>query len=261
MDCLESLISSPTVPRKGIGMKPDLHLILSQEAWLNSRCMADRIFNSWTPLEAANCLGSRGIRRAYFRCMRFQLPQISVGGSRGQPPPSVVAAIDMGTSRIKFVRVQRRSGKYVLTHFGSHPVSHSLGDGQTPQSQMAEVFRACMADMGLKRGHSVASISARSTLIRHVEFPQMPLEDMKKALKLNSSPYLHQQYTNYNFDCHILPPRVAKPETTKGPTRLQVLVGGASTQDVLLCRDSLLAAGLVPLAINLAPVAMLNAFE
>jgi type IV pilus assembly protein PilM len=92
----------------------------------------------------------------------------------------------------------------------------------------------------------------------------MPLEDMKKALKINSAPYLHQQYTNFNFDCYVIPPRAPKQGETapnKSASKLQVLVGGASTQDVLLCRDSMLSAGLVPMAINLAPVAVINAFE
>jgi type IV pilus assembly protein PilM len=196
--------------------------------------------------------------------MRFQLPKISVGGARTQAMPPTIVAIDMGTSRLKYLRMQRRSNRYVLTHFGWLPVKTGAAavSGQTPQVEMAELVRACLAEIGLKRGHAVASISARSTLIRHVEFPQMPLEEMKKALKLNSSPYLHQQYTNYNFDCHIVPPKTPKPgETTKGAVKLQVLVGGASTQDVLLCRDALLGAGLIPMAINLAPIATLNAFE
>jgi len=172
--------------------------------------------------------------------------------------PSVIAALDVGTSRVKCMRMQRRSGRYVLTHFASRSALPASGESQVPQPQMSEIIRGLMKEIGVKRGHAVASLSARSTLIRHVEFPQMPLEDMKKALKLNSAPYLHQQYTNYNFDCYIIPPRGEAP---KGPVKLQVLVGGASTQDVLYCRDSILGAGLIPLAINLAPVAVLNAYE
>jgi type IV pilus assembly protein PilM len=194
--------------------------------------------------------------------MRFQLPSISLSGARGQGLPSVLLAIDLGTSRLKCLRMQRRSGRYALTHCTSVPMPSPAAELPAQQEQIMAALRQCMKDTGVKRGHTVASISARSTLIRHVEFPQMPLDDMKKALKLNSAPYLHQQYTNFNFDCYIIPPRPVKEgEAAKGPSRLQVLVGGASTLDVLLFRNAIIGSGLVPLAINLAPVAVINAFE
>jgi len=191
------------------------------------------------------------------------MPKISFGGAGAKSTPSVLLAVDMGTNSVKYVRMQRRSGKYVLTHFGCQRVHGVNHDGLSSQEQVAGIVRQCMSEVGMKRGSGVASISARSTLIRHVEFPQMPLDDMKKSLKLNSAPYLHQQYTNFNFDCYIIPPRIAKEgeATAKPASKLQVLVGGASVQDVLFCRDSMLAAGIVPLAINLAPVAIINAFE
>lgn len=189
------------------------------------------------------------------------MPKIGSGSSE-QALPSVIVAMDMGTSAVKFVRMQRRSGKYVMTHFGSHKLNGVNGAALPTQEHLTETLRACMSEMNMKRGHAVASISARSTLIRHVDFPQMPLDDMKKSLKINSAPYLHQQYTGFNFDCYIMPPRAAKTtESAKAPNKLPVLVGGASTQDVLFCRDTLLGANLTPLAINLAPVAVINAFE
>jgi type IV pilus assembly protein PilM len=192
--------------------------------------------------------------------MRFQMPKLALGASGGKSSPSVLFAMDLGSSSLKFIRLHRKGGKYAITHFG-----HKLLNGvaQNPSVQgLSEVVKSCMAEVGMKKGHGIASISARSTLIRHVEFPQMPLDEMKKALKVNSAPYLHQQYTNFNFDCHIIPPRPAKEgEASKAGSKLLVLVGGASTQDVLLCRDAMTEANLVPLSINLAPVAKINAFE
>src|ERR1051326_742220 len=194
--------------------------------------------------------------------MRFQMPKMIGLGSREKALPSVIVAWDRGTRAVKFVRMQGRAGKYVMTHFGSHKLGGVGGTVQPTQEHLIETLRDCMSKMNMKRGHAVASMSARSTVIRHVDFPQMPLEEMKKSLKINSAPYLHQQYTGYNFDCYIMPPRAAKTsEAAKAPSKLPVLVGGASTQDVLLCRDSLLSANLTPLAINLAPVAVINAFE
>ena len=174
----------------------------------------------------------------------------------------MLLAIDFGTHSLKMIRLQKKSGGYTLTHFGAQRLP--LKDGKSPSTPgvYTELLRQCMGEMSVKKGCAAASLSARSTLIRHVEFPQIPLEDMKKALKLNSSPYLHQHYTDFNFDCHILAPRSGKgAEPQKSGAKMEVMVGGASVHDVLLFRDALTEANLVPLTINLAPVAVINAFE
>lgn len=195
--------------------------------------------------------------------MRFQMPNWGANVARKPVTPSAVIAFDLGVSSLKYVRLQKKSGLYALTHFGVKRVIEGAdGSDSVNAEQLGQAVRACAEEMGIKRGHAVASLSARSTLVRQVEFPQMPLEDMKKALKINSAPYLHQQYSNFNFDCHIIPPRAVKnTDASKAPAKIQVLVGGASTPDVLLCRDALTSAGFSPLAINLAPIALVNAYE
>jgi type IV pilus assembly protein PilM len=111
------------------------------------------------------------------------------------------------------------------------------------------------------------AVGVNDSVMRHVEMPKMPAEDMRLVLKMNSKNYLQQDLPNHVFDCFVLPARaVAGPADAakiagSAVIKQKVLVAGARKQLVEDFQTALKGAGLVPDYIVPALVGPVNTFE
>ena len=55
------------------------------------------------------------------------------------------------------------------------------------------------------------AIGLDDAVVRQVELPQIPVDEMRMVLKNNSKTYMQQDLPEYVFDCYIFPPRQAAP--------------------------------------------------
>jgi Tfp pilus assembly PilM family ATPase len=173
-------------------------------------------------------------------------------------------AVDLGGRITKAVHVQRRGDGFVLCRYAL--LDTPIFERAIPVDLLAEHLKAVNEAMGGKCKWLVLTMGVNDVLLRHVELPPMPTEDIRMVLKNNSRVYLQQELSGYVFDFQLAsPPRqpAAKP-TTKGPAGQQkqkVLIGGAKKQ---LVDDLALAArnvGLVPDHIIPGVIGPVNAFE
>lgn len=88
----------------------------------------------------------------------------------------------------------------------------------------------------------------------------MPMDEVKNALKLNSARYLRRDFSNYYLDVVELIDGTDDVKKKKTP-KMNVLVGGASREEVKWYRDALAAAKIRPETMELAAVSVVNAFQ
>jgi type IV pilus assembly protein PilM len=110
------------------------------------------------------------------------------------------------------------------------------------------------------------TVGVSDAMVRTVEMPVMPADDMRMVLKHNSRNYLQQDMTNFLFDCHVLSNEVsAKPAApAKGQSAAQkqrVLVAGARKQIVQDFTEGAKNAGLAVDQIVPGLIGPVNAFE
>ena len=104
-------------------------------------------------------------------------------------------------------------------------------------------------------------------ILRSVELPLLPVEDLRMMLKLNSKMYLQQELNDYVFDCHLFamsgasPEASGKPEASKSPTKCRALVGGIKRPLLEQVVAGIKLAGLVPDQVVPMLVTPANAFE
>jgi len=151
-------------------------------------------------------------------------------------------AVDLGGRITKAVHLQRRGEEYTLSRYAL--LDAPIFDKTIPVELLTDHLNAINNAFGGKCKWLALTVGVNDTVVRHVELPPMPPDDMRLVLKNNSRVYLQQDMSGYVFDCHIPktnpPPRPA--DAKKGaaaPAKQKVLIAGAKKQLV----DDFVAAG------------------
>ena len=183
------------------------------------------------------------------------------GGARKRPDQ--ILAVDLGSRTTKAVHVQRRGENYALCRFAL--LDAPIFEKAMSAELLTEHLRAVNQALHSKTKLVCLTASVNDALVRHVEMPRMPIDDMRLVLKHNSRNYLQQDLSNYVFDCHVIPPRGdVKSEPSKGPAnpaKQKVLVAGARKQLVDDFVEGAKHAGLVANQIVPGLIGPVNAFE
>ena len=176
-----------------------------------------------------------------------------------------VVAIDLGGRTTKAVFLQRRDGRCFLNRYAL--LDAPIYEKSLSVELLTEHLKAVCQALDGKGKPTAIAIGVNDSLMRHVEMPRMPVDDMRLVLKNNSRNYLQEDLANYVFDCFMVAQRAAPPGTgdparPAAPVLKQkVLVAGARKQLVedflaAIKNTGMLASHIVPGL--LGPV---NAFE
>lgn len=142
-------------------------------------------------------------------------------------------AVDLGTRTTKAVIIERRGEGFALTRYAL--LDAPIFDKKISSELLAGHLRDVVQKLDVPAKLVTLAIGLDDALVKQIELPPIPLDDMRLVLKNNSKAYLQQDLQGYAFDCHIFLPKISdKVEAPKGGgmPKLKVLVGGAK-QDLL----------------------------
>lgn len=184
------------------------------------------------------------------------LPFIASGSSRKRDQ---MLAVDLGSRTTKAVHLQRRADTIVLSRFAV--LDAPIFDKILSPEMLGEHLRAISLTLEAKTRLVTLTTNVNDALVRHVEMPRMPVDDMRLVLKHNSRNYLQQDLTNYVFDCHFLPVISGDAGKSGGAAKQKVLVAGGKKQLVDDYVEGARVAGLVADFIVPGLIGPVNAFE
>ncbi len=164
-------------------------------------------------------------------------------------------AVDLGSRTTKAVHLQRQGDGLVLNRFVV--LDAPIFEKSLSAELLGEHLRAVSQAMEVKTRLVAMTTNVNEALVRHVEMPRMPIEDMRLILKHNSRNYLQQDLSNYVFDCHFLPPGAEAAKSQKQ----KILVAGGKKQLVDDYVGGARSAGLVADHIVPGLIGPVNAFE
>lgn len=115
--------------------------------------------------------------------------------------------VDIGSHTIKVCQLKRSGDGYELEKFaavdiypsGEHPV-----DIQEQQTAKIEALKRALELGGIKAKHSVSAISGESIIVRYLQLPEMPEDELKKALQWEAEEYIPFRLSEVNLDSVIL---------------------------------------------------------
>ena len=172
-------------------------------------------------------------------------------------------AVDLGSRTTKAVLVQRRGEGFALSGYLllDAPIFEKLLSAEL----LSEHLKAVSQGLGGRSKVVTLTVGVNDALVRPVEMPRLPLEELRMVLKFNSRNYLQQDLSNYAFDCHVVPSSQpaasATAGTAAGQPKQKVLVAGAKQQLVNDYVEGAKGAGLIVDHIVPGLIGPVNAFE
>ena len=167
-------------------------------------------------------------------------------------------AVDLGNRITKAVHMQRRGDGYALCGFAL--LDAPIFEKTLSVELLAEHLKAVAQLLDCKTKLVAMTIGVNDALVRHVEMPTMPADEMRSILKLNSRVYLQQDLPNHVFDCDIGSLRAPDKKNPAG-AKQKLLIAGTKKQLVDDFVASARTAGLTPDYLVPGAIAPVNAFE
>src|ERR1043166_9360771 len=180
----------------------------------------------------------------------------------GRNKRAQILAVDLGGRRTKAVQIQRRDDTIALTGYAM--LDAPVFDKTIPIELLTEHLQTLNQTMGSKTKLLVMTVGVNDSVVRPVEMPKIPIDDLRQVLKLNSKTYLQQDLSQYVFDCHIIPPwqQGATPDAAAaGMPKQKVLVTDAHNQLVNGMVEGAKRAGFITDHIVPGLIGPVNSFE
>ena len=178
-----------------------------------------------------------------------------------------VIAIDLGSRTTKAVLLERRGETLALLRYAM--LDAPIFEKKISPELLADHLHAVAEALGGTTKFIAVAVGLGDAVVRQVDLPQIPLDEMRTILKINHKNYLQQDLPNHTFDCYIIPPRVqtANAKATEpsraaiAASKLKVLAAAAKQQLIADFLQATKTAGLVADALVPSLVGPINAFE
>ncbi len=176
-----------------------------------------------------------------------------------------IVAIDLGGRTTKAVFLQRRSEGFVLSRYAV--LDAPIYEKTLSVELLTEHLKSICQSLEAKGKPVALAVGLNEAMVRHVDMPRMPIEDMRLVLKNNSKNYLQQDLPNYVFDCFVIPantlatPADAAKIANTAVMKQKVLVAGAKRQAIEDYSAAIKAAGMVADCVIPGLLGPINTFE
>jgi type IV pilus assembly protein PilM len=172
-------------------------------------------------------------------------------------------SVDLGSRTTKAALFERRGEILALTRYAL--LDAPIFDKKMSPELLGDHLKSVAEALGNTTRFIIVALGLEDAMVRQIELPQIPLEEMRQILKVNHKNYLQQELPNHVFDCYVIPPRTIAAGENKGAAggspKLKVLAAAAKQQ---LVDDFLRASQLAGLSAEcLVPglIGPMNTFE
>lgn len=173
--------------------------------------------------------------------------------------PKKTVALDIGSSVVKAVQLRKVARNYELEKFGIaeiYPGIDKKSAGVNRREAKVEAIRQALADGGISAKYSVSAVSGESIIVRYIQLPEMPEDELKGAIRWEAEDYIPFPLEEVNLDSMIL----GRTEVAGSP-KIDVLLVAAKKDLIGEHIDLLKSADLSPAVIDVDSFGFLNCFE
>ena len=188
--------------------------------------------------------------------MAFTLPFLN-GATKKKRTQMI--AVDLGSRTTKAVLLEKRGEILALTRYAL--LDAPLFEKKISVELLGDHLKSVAEALGSTTKFITMAVGLDDAIIRQIELPQIPLDEMRQILKVNHKNYLQQDLPNHVFDCYIIPPRLNPGDKEAGVPKLKVLAAAAKQQLVADFINAAALAGLIADSLVPGLVGPINTFE
>src|ERR1035438_1567496 len=191
--------------------------------------------------------------------MALPLPFLN-GASRKKR--AQMMSVDLGSRTTKAVLFERRGEILAMTRYAL--LDAPIFEKKISPELLGDHLKSVAEALGNTTRYLTVAVGLEDAVVRQIELPQIPLDEMRQVLKVNHKNYLQQDLPNHVFDCYIVPPRMTGPgdkNAAAGAPKLKVLATAAKQQLVDDFMRATQLAGLTAECLVPGLIGPMNTFE
>lgn len=172
---------------------------------------------------------------------------------RGEEP---YIAVDIGSSTIKLVEVQGRRGELRVEALAVLPTPSTAVQNNmvVEMEQVAELVRAAHGQHGFRAKKAITAVPGPAVIIKRFPMPAHSEKEMEAAVLVEAGNFIPEELENVNLDYQII-------DYIDEGQRANVLIVAAKKDIVNSYSETLRAAGLMPVVVDVDYFALGNMFE
>lgn len=167
--------------------------------------------------------------------------------------------LDIGSSVVKAVQLKKTGKGIDLEKLGVAEVfpggDKSIGK-ENIRALKSGAIKKALESAGITAKFVISSVSGESIIVRYIQLPDMPEEELKNALKWEAEEYIPFPIDEVNIDSVIL------GKTGEGTgTKVNILLVATKKEIINEHIDIIRSVGLTPIIVDVDSFAFLNCFE
>lgn len=173
--------------------------------------------------------------------------------------PKKTVGLDIGSSVVKAVQLRKVGRNYELEKFGVaeiYPGVDKKSASVDRRDAKVDAIRQALNSAGISAKFSVSAVSGESIIVRYIQLPEMPENELKGAIRWEAEDYIPFPLDEVNLDSMIL-----GRSDVGGAPKIDVLLVAAKKELVAEHIELLKGADLQPAVIDVDSFAFLNSFE
>ena len=167
--------------------------------------------------------------------------------------------VDLGSRTTKAVLLEKRGEILALTRYAL--LDAPLYEKKISPELLGDHLKSVADALGNTTKFITMAVGVDDAVVRQIELPQIPLDEMRQVLKVNHKNYLQQDLPAHAFDCYIIPPRLDKNAPMVGAPKLKVLAAAAKQQLISDFMKATMLAGLTAESLVPGLIGPINTFE
>lgn len=167
---------------------------------------------------------------------------------KGLIPSKVVipaVGLDIGEGSCKMVELEKSGDTFEILNWAVEPIENN---------DVAGAIRKIFTEKNIQSRSPYTAVLGKGTLIRYIDMPRMPLEDLRKSFELEADKYFPFPADQIYTDCYILDPKGKEK-------KMSVLVAAAKKEIVNERIELFSKLDLQTGFIGINPIAIANVFH
>jgi type IV pilus assembly protein PilM len=164
-------------------------------------------------------------------------------------------AIDIGSSSIKMLEVRTSTDHLELLNWGAIPTPAAAIQSNmvSEPERVAEAVKALLDAKGVRSKKAVTAVPGPAVMIKRVTLPAQGPQETENTIMLEAGNFIPEELDNVNLDYQVI--------DTRSEKEMEVLLAAAKKDIVSSYAETLRAAGLLPVVVDVDYFALDNLYE